>query len=76
MKLLIPLKLSTVWSDVKIAPPATTIRNAEHDALLSIKVVFPVNIRLLLLLLVTTENVIAFELIPPCQSNVGVIHYK
>ena len=47
IKLLIPLKLSTIWPDVKIAPPPTTSRNAEHDALLSMKAVLPVNVMLL-----------------------------
>ena len=51
MKLVVPLKLSTVWFNVTIAPPP----NAEppngqclNVALLSRKVVFPVNVRLLL----------------------------
>ena len=42
MKLLVPLKLSTVRPDVEIAPPLP-----KNVAPLSRKVVFPVNVRLL-----------------------------
>ena len=46
IKLLIPLKFSTVWPDVLIAPLHD--HGSGHDTLLSRKIVFPVNVRLLL----------------------------
>ena len=42
--MLVPLKLTTVLSDMMNAPP----KDAMHDAPLPRKVVFPVNVRLLL----------------------------
>ena len=86
MKLVVPLKLSTVWFNVTIAPPP----NAEppngqclNVALLSRKVVFPVNLRLLLKAMIAPPRIllphagsVMFELCAPCQGNVSVIHYK
>ena len=62
MKFVVPLKLSTVWFNVSITPPSNT---EPPNAQLSRKVVFPLNVRLLL---IAPPNAIQWPLL--CVNSV------